>query len=775
MSDSNRPTEPDHGEVVSASRLRISIAWIFPLLAIGAALWLLWKNWESNGPEVRIRFDSAPGLQAGKSVLTYRGVTAGTITDIHLEPGLAKVVVTVRLKKFAAELASEGTLFWVDQPEISLVELTGIESVVQGNSLRARLGGGPRKLEFEGLAKAPLEPLEAPSLTLKLTAHQMPSVARGAPVYFRGIQVGKVNEIGLDGNRVPFLQVVIDEKYKGLVHRNARFWRMPGASVSAGGGGLKVDVASLAALLEGGVVFNYFGEEGEPAIDGDSFELFTTAELAKAVSEPFTIVFDDGEGFVAGETPLCHLGLPIGLVTAVRPSAERGKVEVFARLNPGTEAFRRVDATFSVVRARVSLEGVSGLSTILRGIYIACEPGTKPELADRFAGRSPGSLPDAEQPGVLSVSLTAPEIAALDPGAPILHRGVIAGAVIEKTIDADRNAVLRAVVSAEFAPLVRRNSRFWRIDGASLELGPGGIDVGIEGIETLVQGGIAFDTFGEQLDPAENGATFALLPREAVARCVSEPIRISAEDGGGLTPGVTQLRFRGVPVGIVESVTPTENHVEITARFETGNERFQREGASFAIVRPRVSLDGVSGLETLLTGPYIECLPGSGSREVRDFVAEPPVEVEEEAAEIADDAAGRLEIVLTAGTTRVSPDAPVYYRGITVGKVLEKRLSGNGEVDLVVAIDRGYAHLVHAGSKFWEIGSIKASIGFLWVKVDAAPLPALTLGGITFANPAEMGAPAKSGQRFTLHAEPRREWLRWNSVPPPSKRKSDGR
>src|SRR5690606_30888293 len=102
------------------------------------------------------------------------------------------------------------------------------ESIIQGNSLRARLGDGPPATEFVGEEHPPLEPLEAPSLVLALNSPDLSRVARGTPIYHHGVQVGAVSEIALDGSGVSSLRVVINEPYGDLVKANARFWRLPG-------------------------------------------------------------------------------------------------------------------------------------------------------------------------------------------------------------------------------------------------------------------------------------------------------------------------------------------------------------------------------------------------------------------------------------------------------------------------------------------------------------------------------------------------------------------
>ena len=176
------------------------------------------------------------------------------------------------------------------------------------------------------------------------------------------------------------------------------------------------------------------------------------------------------------------------------------------------------------------------------------------------------------------------------------------------------------------------------------------------------------------------------------------------------------------------------------------------------LVRPRISLEGVSGLESLVSGVYIECVPGPKGKLVQNFVGRSSA-----AAAWQDDQSG-LEVVITASTTSIGVDAPVYYRGLRVGKVERKTLSSDGRnVGLIVLIDRPYSYLIRENTKFWDTSGLKASLGFLFIKVPTETLESLVRGGLAFATPdnRDMGAPVKPGHEFKLNKVPRREWLRW--------------
>jgi len=763
MSD-EKPAEKqdpeDHGEVVNRPGPRISWAWLFPVIAAAATAWLFWSDWKSNGPEIEVRFESAPGIQAGKTPLFYRGVTAGIVTAVKLDAGLDKVVLVVRLKAFAADLAREGTVFWIDQPVVGLAETSGLDALIQGNSLQARMGGGPPATTFAGHNRVPLTPLESPALTLKLLAANIPFLDRGAAVFYRGVQVGSVEDKALDDKGRPYLTVVVDQEFAGTVRSNARFWPVPAASLKVGQGGLKLDVMGLKTILLGGVEFDTFGEPGEQTRDEAAFTLYPDQATARATGEPVRIAFRNGQGIVAGETEVRHLGVAVGFVESATLNVAGETVDTVARFQPAFEHLHNVGAIFTLVRPRVSLEGISGLETLVTGIYIDCAPGPGAELAQDFTGQSAADenllTALAEREGT-RITLHAKNLPPLGDHAPVLYRGLIAGRVKGKALDAGKEPFLDVIIRKEFAAAVANNTRFWNVPATSVQAGPGLLNIDVASLETLVQGGIAFDVIGAPEAPATQGAKFELFATETAARATSPPIRITFENGQGLLAGQTQVRHLGVPAGLVESVTTKNNAVEAVVRLNPGNDFLRREGSGFSIVRLNVSLNGVSGLETVVSGIYIECVPAEDGKLTDTFRGVSPAK-----AEFKQEEERGFEVVVTAPQSNISVDAPVSYRGLVVGKVGRKALASDGRgVGLCVVINKPYDRLIRENTRFWDSGGVRVSLGFLAIKVQSASLDALARGGISFATPDALGAAVRRGHEFPLFKEPRREWQRW--------------
>lgn len=250
------------------------------------------------------------------------------------------------------------------------------------------------------------------------------------------------------------------------------------------------------------------------------------------------------------------------------------------------------------------------------------------------------------------------------------------------------------------------------------------------------------------------------------ARTIGPEITIRFRDASGLRAEQTPIQYRGVRVGEVTGIELSKDrqHAVVKARLLQSAESVAREGSLFWIVRPELGLGNITGLSTVMTGPRIELLPGSG-KPGKEFVGL-------ESAPVALERKG-LKVVLFANHLgSLKPGSPVYYRGIEVGAVQDSRLGPDAAVvQIDVYVRRRYANLVRKGSKFWDVSGIDVKAGlFRGVEINMESLRSLMAGGVAFATPDDpKDEKAKAGTAFFLHDKPQKEWLQWSPripVPP---------
>ncbi len=260
---------------------RPSWAWLLPLAALGLALWLGARAWSERGPLIRVRAADGHGTKAG-DLVRHRGIAVGEIESVELAGDLSEVLLTARLQRSAAGLARAGTRFWVVRPSLGLEGAQGLETVLGARYLAVLPGpadAAPQE-EFVALAEAPLPGLdEEGALEVVLEADSRSGLSRGAPVLYRGIQVGTVVSVGLASDATAVeLRVAVRPAYGELVRTDTRFWELGGAEVSLGFSGIDLELGSLRSLLSGGIALATPTQPGPRASTGQRFPLASEPE-----------------------------------------------------------------------------------------------------------------------------------------------------------------------------------------------------------------------------------------------------------------------------------------------------------------------------------------------------------------------------------------------------------------------------------------------------------------------------------------------------------------
>lgn len=264
-------------QAATKRRRRVSLIWVVPVIAAMVAGYLIYERVQQGGPRITIRFKDGSGLRPGQSPIKYRGVIVGEVRALELSRDLQSVEVKARLEKSASALAKEGTVFWIVRPEVGVANISGLGTLITGPHIEALPGKGPSKTTFEGSATSPAA-LEEKGLKLVLIAAHRGSLRAGSPVYYRGIEVGAVQEQRLsdDARRVE-VNVFIRQPYASLVRSDSKFWNVSGVNVDIGlFKGAQVNIESLKSLVTGGLSFATpeVGKGSEPVKDGSIFALY---------------------------------------------------------------------------------------------------------------------------------------------------------------------------------------------------------------------------------------------------------------------------------------------------------------------------------------------------------------------------------------------------------------------------------------------------------------------------------------------------------------------
>ncbi len=264
-------------------RQRISGVWLIPLIAVLAAGWLGWQSLSQRGPTITITFVSAEGLAAGKTKIKHNDVELGTIETIEPSSDFTRVIATARMSKVVEDHLTDGTRFWIVRPRFSADGISGLSTLISGAYVELDPGQGPPARRFTALEEPPVITADQPGVTYTLHAAHLGSIAQGAPVYYRGVNVGEVLGYELsDADGSVTVRIFIRAPHDQLVHEGTRFWNASGIAVTAGSDGLKIQSESLWTLLAGGIDFDIpaGSEAGAPAKPDASYTLYEDAAAA---------------------------------------------------------------------------------------------------------------------------------------------------------------------------------------------------------------------------------------------------------------------------------------------------------------------------------------------------------------------------------------------------------------------------------------------------------------------------------------------------------------
>jgi paraquat-inducible protein B len=220
----------------------------------------------------------------------------------------------------------------------------------------------------------------------------------------------------------------------------------------------------------------------------------------------------------------------------------------------------------------------------------------------------------------------------------------------------------------------------------------------------------------------------------------------------GLEAGKTKIKFKDVEVGQVTGLSLTEDlsHVSVKAQFVKGAEAYLTENTRFWVVRARVAAYGISGLGTLLSGAYIDTDPGKPGKPELKFkgLEEPPI--------VTTVDPGRIFTLKADRKGSIEVGAPVYYRQISVGKVIGYNLAPEGtNILFKVFINAPFHNYVHENTRFWNTSGIDMKLDSQGIRIQTESFVSMMVGGIAFdilSNYEQPGEAAKENAIFTLYA-----------------------
>ncbi|VAW74651.1 Paraquat-inducible protein B [hydrothermal vent metagenome] len=376
MSETERQEIPDSipEAVVEEWGKGFPVVWMLPLVALLIGGWLVVKAIVEKGPVIVIQFQTAEGIEEGKTLVKYRDVVIGKVRTVRFAEDLSHVLVTAEMVPGLERHLIESTRFWVVRPRVGSGEISGLETIISGAHIAADPGkSGDETLEFVGLEIPPVIKSNENGTLYHLRAEKASSLSIGAPVYYRQIPVGQVTGYSLaDDHTYVDVDVFIEAPHDSYVRSSTRFWNVGGVDVSVNPEGVTLELESVASLLSGGIAFETPLSllNGGQAPEDTSFRLYPNyARTREApVSRGYLYRIDlagNMSGFGVGAA-VELMGIRVGTVMQIDPylnlNAKQARRTVFIEIEP--EKMLRPDERTNL-RGQALEEAVEGRVTEL--------------------------------------------------------------------------------------------------------------------------------------------------------------------------------------------------------------------------------------------------------------------------------------------------------------------------------------------------------------------------------------------------------------------------
>ena len=314
--------EPD---IEPSRRWLPSLVWVIPLIAALIGIALVVKSVVDRGPTISILFNSAEGLEPGKTKVKYKDVDIGEVKTIKLINNHTQVEVVVQLTKEAEDFAVKDTRFWVVRPRVGTSGVSGLNTLLSGAYIGVDAGHSQETQRlYTGLETPPPVTGDQRGHRFTLRGESLGSIDIGSPVYYRRVQVGQVVGFALDkeGTGVT-IQVFVSAPYDQYVGSNSRWWHASGVDLRLDSSGFTLNTQSLATVITGGLAFQSPPGQlvGQPAADNATFRL--GADEADAMREPdgpavrVVMNFNQSLRGLAVGAQVDFRGIVLGQVTAI--------------------------------------------------------------------------------------------------------------------------------------------------------------------------------------------------------------------------------------------------------------------------------------------------------------------------------------------------------------------------------------------------------------------------------------------------------------------------
>lgn len=434
------------------------------------------------GIAVKISFESAIGLEEGVTEVKYDAFKIGIVKKLSYKKTGKNVIAEVMFDPRAATLLKVGTKFWLDKPQLSLTDFSGLKSLLQGNHIKMQVGDGVDSREFIALSKPPLMLAGDKGIHILLKAESLGSIEYASPVLYKKIQVGQVHDFRLDkkGEYV-LINIYINERYAHLVAGSSRFWNTSGVHVKLGTAGLDIQTGTVNTILTGGIEFITPDLKHKKVKNGAIYHLYKNYNDA---TDSGLVAYKQGKntrliqirteelGSLAIDSKIYFKKIPVGKIVHYQLSGKQNKIIITAEINNKYQGLITDNSRFwrnSGLQVKASLSGVdvnmASVHSLLNGGIsfdnIENLINNRPVKKNHFALFKNRQLAlQKSQPIQIKFSLAKD----ISKGTAIKYLGIKVGEISQVELAENNQAIIvNANLFGSAADFARQGTKFWLV------------------------------------------------------------------------------------------------------------------------------------------------------------------------------------------------------------------------------------------------------------------------------------------------------------------------
>lgn len=715
----------------------------------------------NEGLNITLKAQDLGGISIGSQIL-YRKIPIGEVYNYQLDQESKNVVIQASIRDEYSHIITDESRFWNVSGIGANVGFSGVD--IRLESLTALIGGSiavdspDRGLPITEDMQFKLYPdlkTAGRGIPINITLPDDNNInPSGAPIMYRGIEVGQVTDLQLNDTRNKIIaSAAIQPAFSDMLTNGSRFI-LEEAEVSLSG------VENLTNLIKGNFLTLVPGE-GDKA---RKFDAIRKNEFKKqqAQSIPLELYADNSFGLDAGAKVL-YRGISVGDVT--KTTLAKDKVRFDVLIDKRYQDLIRSNNRFFVTGSASAELTESGLNItvppakqLLTGsISFVSEGNAKgSEEYQLYQSKSLAELAKYNLSGSKKITLVAQELPPIAKGSPLLYRNLKVGSVSDYKLSSE-NVLVTISIENQYRHLLNEQTVFWNRSGVEVDATLAGISVKAAPLRTLLEGGIAFDSMPGVENKHEQ--YWKLYENFKHARKSGFEITLLAYGDTKVSVG-TQIQYNSIKVGEISAVTPNfeRNEAKLKARIlPEYAQNIAREGSYFWLPQAKVDLSGIKNLENLLSQSINVDVGGGNQTRSFELHAHPY------------QPQGARFILQSEVRGSVTQGTPVLYREMEVGKVISVKLGEFADrVITEINVEPEYAYLVRQNSIFWNSSGVDVSIGLTGADIKSGTFDSLLRGGITFATPegTQLQSVAQQGQAFMLHSTPEENWKKWRTAIP---------